>query len=60
MKYMKKVDRNWLAKNSVYLSVKEPFWVESPRGVPVPHNTFNVYFIFEFTVIVFRQRPPQQ
>ncbi len=57
---MRKVDRNWLAKNSVYLSVKELLWVEPPRGLPVPHNIFYVYFIFEFTVIVYRQRMLQK
>ncbi len=29
MKKMKKVDKQWLAKNSVYVSVQEPLWVES-------------------------------
>ena len=39
-KKMRKVDRNWLAKNSVYISVKEPLWVQPPKGLPVPHNVF--------------------
>ena len=59
MKKMRKVDRNWLAKNSVYLSVKEPLWVV-PRGLPVPHNLFYVCCMFEFADIVYRQRMPQK